>query len=324
MALPAQLRSLQHHLRTAQEHDTRDPVVAYYCRLYAMQTGMKLDSKTPDCRKFLIKLMDQLETMKKELSDNESITQEVVGNAHVENYALKMFLYADNEDRAGRFHKNMIKSFYTSSLLIDVLTVFGELSDENIQHRKYARWKATYIHNCLKNGETPQSGPIGMEDEEADEEGAAGFSAPGSFYGGSFRGGAPSQNYDDQNQSLGPGPGAAPGIGFTPGPGVTGPPSTNYNNIQVPPGAHAPANTPAELPPPSEVAKPVPTPRSLPAVDPSLLNAQQQGGVHLTAEDFTKAQKLCKYAGSALQYEDVATAIENLQKALKLLSTGKE
>lgn len=43
--------------------------------------------------------------MKKELSDNESITQEVVGNAHIENYAIKMFLYADNEDRSGRFHK---------------------------------------------------------------------------------------------------------------------------------------------------------------------------------------------------------------------------
>lgn len=43
--------------------------------------------------------------MKKELSEHESITQEVVGNAHVENYAIKMFLYADNEDRSGRFHK---------------------------------------------------------------------------------------------------------------------------------------------------------------------------------------------------------------------------
>lgn len=43
--------------------------------------------------------------MKKEFSDNESITQEVVGNAHIENYALKLFLYADNEDRAERFHK---------------------------------------------------------------------------------------------------------------------------------------------------------------------------------------------------------------------------
>lgn len=326
MAVPAPLRAVQHHMRTAQEHEKRDPVVAYYCRLYAMQTGMKLDSKTPECRQFLVKLMDQLETMKKELKDNESITQEVVGNAHIENYALKMFLYADNEDRSGRFHKNMIKSFYTASLLLDVLAVFGELSEENIQHRKYARWKATYIHNCLKNGETPQSGPIGMdEEEEADEEGgASGFSGPGISQYGSFRGGVPAQNFEDQGFGTGPGP--SPGIGFSAGPPApSGPPSINYNNIQVPPGAHAPANTPAELPPPSaEPSKPVPTPRTMPAVDPGLLNAQPQGNVQLSPEDFTRAQKYCKYAGSALQYEDVSTAIQNLQKALKLLTTGKE
>ncbi|KAM9355177.1 vacuolar protein sorting-associated protein VTA1 homolog isoform 2-T2 [Pholidichthys leucotaenia] len=303
MALPAPFKPIQHHLRTAQEHEKRDPVVAYYCRLYAMQTGMKLDSKTPECRKFLVKLMDQLETMKKELSDNESISQEVVGNAHIENYALKLFLYADNEDRAGRFHKNMIKSFYSASLLLDVLSVFGELSEENIQHRKYARWKATYIHNCLKNGETPQSGPIGMdEDEEGDEFGAEGFSGMGASQGGSFRGSfrdAPLQ--PSQGQDLSQVPGASPGIGFTPSPGLgpSGRPTTNYNNIHIPPGAHAPANTPAELLPPT-------------------------GGVQLSPEDFTKAQKYCKYAGSALQYEDVNTAIQNLQKALKLLTTGKE
>lgn len=48
------------------------------------------------------------------------------------------------------------------------------------------------------------------------------------------------------------------------------------------------------------------------------------GGVTLSPQDFTKAQKYCKYAGSALQYEDVSTAVQNLQKALKLLTTGKE
>ncbi|XP_032399734.1 vacuolar protein sorting-associated protein VTA1 homolog isoform X1 [Etheostoma spectabile] len=326
MALPPQLKAIQHHLRTAQEHEKRDPVVAYYCRLYAMQTGMKLDSKTPECRKFLVKLMDQLETMKKELADNESISQEVVGNAHIENYALKMFLYADTEDRAARFHKNMIKSFYSASLLLDVLSVFGELSEENIQHRKYARWKATYIHNCLKNGETPQAGPIGMdEDGEADEYGGESSLGHGFSHTGSFRGGPSSGSFEDQDPSLGPGP--APGIGFTPGPGLdpTGRPTTNFNNIHIPPGAHAPANTPAELPPPTaEAVKPVPLPRSVPTVDPALIHGQQQGGVHLTPEDFTKAQKLCKYAGSALQYEDVGTAVENLQKALRLLTTGKE
>ncbi|XP_023696732.1 vacuolar protein sorting-associated protein VTA1 homolog [Paramormyrops kingsleyae] len=294
MALPPQLKAIQHHLRTAQEHDKRDPVVAYYCRLYAMQTGMKLDSKTPECRKFLIKLMDQLETMKKELHDNESITQEVVGNAHIENYALKMFLYADNEDRTGRFHKNMVKSFYTSSLLLDVLSVFGELSEENMQHRKYARWKATYIHNCLKNGETPQAGPIAMEGEAYDDD-----------FG--IEGGA---------QSMPPNspPHTQPSM----------PPPAGFTNIQIPPGAHAPANTPAEVPPPAgEPVKPVPVPRTIPAVDPSLLSTNQ-GDVRLTPEDFTRAQKYCKYAGSALQYEDVITAVQNLQKALKLLTTGKE
>lgn len=34
-----------------------------------MQTGMKLDSKTPECRKFLIKLMDQLESVSPALRD---------------------------------------------------------------------------------------------------------------------------------------------------------------------------------------------------------------------------------------------------------------
>ncbi|XP_035380141.1 vacuolar protein sorting-associated protein VTA1 homolog isoform X2 [Electrophorus electricus] len=278
-AVPPQLKAVQHHLRTAQEHEKRDPVVAYYCRLYAMQTGMKLDSKTPESRKFLMKLMDQLETMKKELADNESISQEIVGNAHIENYALKMFLYADNEDRSGRFHKNMIKSFYTASLLLDVLTVFGELSEENIQHRKYARWKATYIHNCLKSGETPQPGPIGMEGEAYDDE----FGAEGGAEGG-----APLAGFQPQVSFR-----TAPADHS---PAVMPPPS---NNLQIPPGSHAPANTPAEPPRPT-------------------------GDVRLTPEDFTRAQKYCKYAGSALQYEDVATAVQNLQKALKLLTTGKE
>uniref|UniRef100_A0A9L0IU99 Vacuolar protein sorting-associated protein VTA1 homolog n=1 Tax=Equus asinus TaxID=9793 RepID=A0A9L0IU99_EQUAS len=270
--LPTPFKSIQHHLRTAQEHDKRDPVVAYYCRLYAMQTGMKIDSKTPECRKFLSKLMDQLEALKKQLGDNEAITQEIVGSAHLENYALKMFLYADNEDRAGRFHKNMIKSFYTASLLIDVITVFGELTEENVKHRKYARWKATYIHNCLKNGETPQAGPVGIEEdndvEENEDAGATSLPTP-----------------PPQPSSSAYDPGSMP-------PG-------SYGGAQIPPGAHAPANTPAEVP-------------------------HSTGDIRLTPEDFARAQKYCKYAGSALQYEDVSTAVQNLQKALKLLTTGRE
>lgn len=45
-------------------------------------------------------------------------------------------------------------------MIYDVLTTFGELTDEAAQNRKYAKWKAAYIHNCLKNGETPVPGNI--------------------------------------------------------------------------------------------------------------------------------------------------------------------
>ncbi len=47
-------------------------------------------------------------------------------------------------------------------------------------------------------------------------------------------------------------------------------------------------------------------------------------GVSLSAEDFSKAQKYAKYAVSALSYEDTPSAVENLQKALNILTTGRE
>ncbi|NWW37344.1 VTA1 protein, partial [Panurus biarmicus] len=219
--LPPQLKSIQHHLRTAQELDKREPVVAYYFNLQRSVTPsvskLKRPKKQQKIHSFTFWLL-----MKKQFGDNEAITQEIVGSAHVENYALKMFLYADNEDRAGQFHKNMIKSFYTASLLIDVLTVFGELSEENAQHRKYARWKAAYIHNCLKNGETPQPGPIGMEGEsfDAEREEAGSSSVPSGATQSSS-----SSTYEANNI-----------------------PTSNYTGIHIPPGAHAPANTPAEVP----------------------------------------------------------------------------
>lgn len=55
---------------------------------------------------------------------------------------------------------------------------FGELSEEATDKRKYAKYKAAYIHTCLRNGETPIPGPPN-EDGESDENNAmAGPSNP--------------------------------------------------------------------------------------------------------------------------------------------------
>lgn len=56
--------------------------------------------------------MDWLESTKQKNQDNESITNEVVAQAHLENYAFKLFSYADQQDRASNFSKYLLYLFY--------------------------------------------------------------------------------------------------------------------------------------------------------------------------------------------------------------------
>lgn len=60
------------------------------------------------------------------------------------------------------------------------------------------------------------------------------------------------------------------------------------------------------------------------APDPSIYQPPAPVDVNLTADQMIKAQKYCKWAGSALNYDDIKSAVENLQKALRLLQTGQD
>lgn len=281
--VPAPLKSIEQYLKIAASHHERDPVVSYWCRLYALQTGLKLSTKTPEERAFLMKLMDLLETTKKELRENEAITNEIVAQAHLENWALKLFLYADKRDRAGDFSKATVKSFFSAGLLYDVLTVFGELTEETTQKGKYAKWKATYIHNCLKNGETPVPGPLDDNMEGFDSAGADNS--------------AGSQEKSEEGEaSLG---------------------SNGRSNTGDVNSFDAPYNVPKKGSideGSSEIADDY-RPNT---------EAETEGGIKLSLDQMNKAQKLIKWAGSALNYDDVPTAVLNLRKAINLLTTGQD
>lgn len=43
--------------------------------------------------------------MKANLKGEEALVDESIAQAHIEEVALKLFDYADNEDRAAKFHK---------------------------------------------------------------------------------------------------------------------------------------------------------------------------------------------------------------------------
>merc|ERR1719228_2199858 len=274
---PPSLKAIQHYLKIATEHESRDPVITYWARLTALQNGLAIDKSSKEALAVLLPLMDWLEKEKQVKKEIEAISNEIVASAHVENYAMKLFVTADKQDRAGNFGKNVVKCFYSAGVLFDVMETFGELSPESAHYRKYAKMKAAYIHNCLKNGETPVAGPLTGEDDEEPEEGSGGGQDQGQDQG--FAG------------------------GFVP---AAQPPA---------PAAAAPAS--AARPPPQEVG-------GFQPAAPAPAAATPGGGASLSIDQIGRVQKLCKYAISALDYQDTPTAIENLTKALHMCQTGEE
>ena len=183
--------------------------------------------------------------------------------------------------------------------------VFGELSDELAQKSKYAKWRAAYIIKCVKSGEKPLP-PV--DESKAGEEANSEFNDQPTYN--------PNEQRNDEKQEFDIGQPPAP-LNFNdfnlnqinnltidsnkPSSATSShPATTNYpNQINYSPGATA-ASADVNL--------------TLVAIN----------GIKISQDDILKAQKYSKWASSALDYEDVKTAVSNLQKALNILTRGRE
>lgn len=299
-APPAQLKAVQTYMKIAQDVERVDPVISYWLRLYSTETALKIDRESPECKSFLSALIVWLEKFKLTHKENEAVSNQTVGQAHYENFVMALFNKADTLDRAGTANTSTVRMFFTAAVLFEAMAVFGAVTDDVNQKAKYAKFKAAYIQKCLKAGQTPKPGPI----DGSDLEGSSEANPP-----------TAGQNADGEKPSL------------PPMPPSSGP-------VDKP--AEKPADKPADeltfkpsMPPtmPSP-RRPTETTTHKPDDAPShgsLGDAKfvASNGAPLGPEAILLGQKYCKFANSALQYDDIPTAVENLQKALKLLTTGQ-
>jgi vacuolar protein sorting-associated protein VTA1 len=95
------LKPISPYLQRAQEVSKQDPIIAYWCTYYAAQLGISLKARDPNSRDVLFALLETLERMKREVGSNDALDIESVSSAYVENFALRVFAAADNEDRSG-------------------------------------------------------------------------------------------------------------------------------------------------------------------------------------------------------------------------------
>ncbi|PON39372.1 Vacuolar protein sorting-associate protein Vta1/Callose synthase, N-terminal domain containing protein [Parasponia andersonii] len=168
---PAKL--LLPYLQRADELQKHEPLVAYYCRLYAMERGLRIpqSERTKTTNALLVSLMNQLE------KDKKSLKLGPEDSLYLEGFALNVFGKADKQDRAGRADLSTAKTFYAASIFFEILNQFGVLQPDLEQKQKYAVWKAADIRKALKEGRKPTAGPPSGDDD---------LSIPPSTTGGAY------------------------------------------------------------------------------------------------------------------------------------------
>jgi vacuolar protein sorting-associated protein VTA1 len=173
LVLPAELKKITPFIRRAEELDrdkanAESRLVAYYCRQYAVHTGISL-AQSPASKTALGTILNDLEKEKVPMS---AFTREE-SKFLCTQFAEKIFQKADAEDRAGLAGKNTAKSFYAAASFIEILQQFytdDDESEEREEERKrivYSKWKATEILKAIKEGREPTPGGYGEQTDDA-------------------------------------------------------------------------------------------------------------------------------------------------------------
>ncbi|DBA72821.1 TPA: hypothetical protein ACH3X2_010206 [Trebouxia sp. C0005] len=150
-----QKKAILPFLQRADEIGKVEPKVAYYCRLYAIQQGLALETRSPQIDGVLKALLSKLEKEKTTITLGEGDSQ------YCENFAITVFTRADRVDRAGRADKNTAMTFYAASIFFEILNQFKTLEADLVDMQRYAAWKAADIRKALREGRTPTPGAPG-------------------------------------------------------------------------------------------------------------------------------------------------------------------
>mmetsp|Transcript_1411 Transcript_1411/g.2175 ORF Transcript_1411/g.2175 Transcript_1411/m.2175 type:complete len:427 (-) Transcript_1411:98-1378(-) len=168
MNIPPELKKITQYIRRAEEldNDKRRPesrIVAYYCREFAVLTGIPFASSSSDAKTCLSSILNQLEKEKPAISQFSRKEAEFL----IRKFANDVFTKADNEDRTGVATRTTARTFYAAASFFEILQQFGESEsqEEDKNKRVYCKWKATDILKAIKEGRNVVPGGYGELEE---------------------------------------------------------------------------------------------------------------------------------------------------------------
>ncbi|CAD0106593.1 unnamed protein product [Aureobasidium uvarum] len=342
----------------ASQLEKHKPIVSYWCNYYIIEQILSkgLHSADDECMQYTTTLMDKLEQTKTDQAGNDAILDDIAAKAYIEQFALDTFQRADDAIHSNKASRQTIDTFQAAVTFFDLLSmsIWAPIDPEITAKSKYAKFHAVRIAKAIKAGEDPNdSNPVKEEEEpsvastqdtyqpptvESASESQypsrpASVTQPDSTHiappsvqdavspvestnprqnsiGGGYFPSAPTFTSDpapSDTPSINP---ATPFMPSAPTPAAVDAPvsPSQYYTQPTQPVASIPMHTPAAVPPPAAALAVLPP---VQAVAP---------GTYRTDDDsITLAQKHAKWAMSALNFEDVDTAVKELRLALQTL-----
>ncbi|POM71550.1 Vacuolar protein sorting-associated protein VTA1 [Phytophthora palmivora] len=324
--VPPTFKTLLPFIRRAEEldRDTSRPeskLIAYFCRQYAMELGIKLreNDASNEATDYLLSLMDRLEDEKNKLPD---FTQEE-GKEICEDFAMEIFSKADDEDRAGMANKSTARTFYAAGTFFDILNQFGDISEDVVEKRRYCKYKAATILKAIKEGKTPTPGPPEGLDLKTVVTPPLQPSDP-SYSPASF------PSLTESVRSAGAMSASELDSTWHGPPSTQSPPLPSAPSHSAPPAPPAPAYSPPTAPPAPQSYQPPPTPTPAyqppPAPTPSYQpqpsytpqnTPARARNTPISQNEINDAIEYAKFAVAALKVKDMKLAEERLEMALR-------
>ncbi|KAI9811331.1 MAG: hypothetical protein M1827_005491 [Pycnora praestabilis] len=119
---------------------------------------------------YTVTLMDKLEQIKAANAGNDAITDDIAGQAYIEQFGLETFQRADNAVRATKTSRQTADTFNAAATFLDLVHIWGPPEAEIASKIKYAKFHALRILKAIKAGEdpnlsnpTPEPSPTGEE-----------------------------------------------------------------------------------------------------------------------------------------------------------------
>lgn len=328
-------KDIQIYITRSNELESPEPLMSYFCKLYAVEQILNLGLHTRDesISAFAMELLDSIETFKTNTRNSENveiISDQETSIAYVLSFANSIFKNSLDQIVNQKSTRGTAISLLTSTQFFKLLNLwknrYQELEEtEQLSKKiKYAKFHASRILKALKNGEDPNDYTAPVNDSAAsdlleDANFISGFSdehIPPS----------PSLKTDDlpsKDNSLGESEVDELGLPSAPK-SIQSQESPKVPEIPqfIDEGAQTEEISSLSLPStPQTIVEPPQQSPKIPEPEHRDIDINQ---IIETGDVYSKATKHSKFAISAMNYEDTKTAIKELETAIALLKTLKE